>query len=118
MVQNSSPTWVGAHPHHRGMDPIVLTHKSDAHELAEHHQQHQQQQRRPLESLSDASSWWVCPASDKSVRTSNPIRAIVDPIVANVKLGCQREDGKDPISLAVSILLWGKHFSSLLHDIF
>jgi hypothetical protein len=108
MVLVSSPTWVGAHPHHRGMDPIVLTHKSDAHELAEHQQQ---QHRRPQESLSDPSSWWVCPASDKSVRTSNPIRAIVDPIVANVKLGCQREDGKDPISLAVSISLCGKHFS-------
>lgn len=108
MVLISSPTWVGAHPHHRGMDPITLTHKSDADELAEHqqHQQHQHQHRRPQESLSDASSWWVCPASDKSVRTSNPIRAIVDPIVANVKLGCQREDGKDPISLAVSVTLW------------
>jgi hypothetical protein len=45
---------------------------------------------------------WVCPASAKSVRTRNPIRAIVDPIVANVKLGHEREDGKDPISLAVS----------------
>ena len=45
---------------------------------------------------------WLCPASAKSNRTINPIRAIVDSIVADTKLGCQREDGKDPISLAVS----------------
>ena len=45
---------------------------------------------------------WFCPASEKANRTTNPIRAIVDPIVSKIKLGCQRSDGKDPISLAVS----------------
>lgn len=44
---------------------------------------------------------WVCPASSKSLRTTNPIRAIVDPIVANIKSGEERGDGKDIISLAV-----------------
>jgi hypothetical protein len=44
----------------------------------------------------------VAPASQKSLRTHNPIRAIVDPIVANsVKCGKERGDGKDQISLAV-----------------
>jgi hypothetical protein len=51
---------------------------------------------------SDETSW-VAPASQKSLRTHNPIRAIVDPIVANsVKCGKERGDGKDQISLAVS----------------
>jgi hypothetical protein len=46
---------------------------------------------------------WVCPASQKSLRTTNPIRAIVDPIVAcsSLKSGEERGDGKDHISLAV-----------------
>ena len=56
---------------------------------------------------------WVCPASIKSIRTRNPIRAIVDPIVANVKLGCQRPDGKDPISLAVRFDPRHKNFTVL-----
>ena len=45
---------------------------------------------------------WTCKASDKALRTHNPIRAIVDPIVANsIKCGKERGDGKDQISLAV-----------------
>lgn len=47
--------------------------------------------------------WVTCPASAKSIRTINPIRALVDPIVANgIKSGEERGDGKDLISLAVS----------------
>lgn len=45
---------------------------------------------------------WKCPASRKALRTNNPIRCIVDPIVANIKSGDERGDGKDLISLAVS----------------
>ena len=46
---------------------------------------------------------WTVPASSKSRRTHNPIRAVVDPIVASsVKSGRERGDGKDQISLAVS----------------
>lgn len=45
----------------------------------------------------------AAPASKKSLRTHNPIRAIVDPIMAHsVKCGKERGDGKDQISLAVS----------------
>jgi tyrosine aminotransferase len=45
----------------------------------------------------------AAPASQKSQRTHNPIRAIVDPIMAlSVKCGKERGDGKDQISLAVS----------------
>ena len=46
---------------------------------------------------------WMCPASAKSIRTINPIRAIVDPIAKNIQTGEQRGDGKDLISLAVSM---------------
>lgn len=43
------------------------------------------------------------PASQKSLRTHNPIRAIVDPIMAHsIQCGKERGDGKDQISLAVS----------------
>jgi hypothetical protein len=46
---------------------------------------------------------WKCTPSKKSLRTTNPIRVIVDPIVANgIQSGEERGDGKDPISLAVS----------------
>jgi hypothetical protein len=45
--------------------------------------------------------WRVLPASVKSRRTVNPIRAIVDPIAANIQSGEARGDGKDHISLAV-----------------
>jgi len=48
-----------------------------------------------------AAEPWTCPASEKSLRTTNPIRAIVDPIVAST-LGQERSDGKNHISLAVS----------------
>jgi hypothetical protein len=48
---------------------------------------------------------WICPASAKSMRTINPIRAIVDPFVKNIQTGEQRGDGKDLISLAVSITM-------------
>ena len=50
------------------------------------------------------SSSWVAPASMKSLRTHNPIRAIVDPIMSSsLKSGKERGDGKDQISLAVSL---------------
>lgn len=50
----------------------------------------------------EEDSPWICPASQKSLRTTNPIRAIVDPIVAS-SLGEERHDGKSHISLAVSV---------------
>ena len=66
------------------LDSSVVTGSSDEHSL--------DREQEP----------WVCPASAKSLRTTNPIRAIVDPIVANIQTGEQRGDGKDLISLAVS----------------
>lgn len=47
---------------------------------------------------------WTCKASEKSLRTINPIRAIVDPIVAS-SLGEERLDGKSHISLAVCTIM-------------
>ena len=49
--------------------------------------------------------WPICPASMKSQRTCNPIREIVDPIVASSK-NSPRDDGKEHISLAVSTLTY------------
>ena len=49
----------------------------------------------------DDDETWVCPASAKSLRTTNPIRAIVDPIVASSINAGERQDGKHQISLAV-----------------
>mmetsp|Transcript_40054 Transcript_40054/g.86384 ORF Transcript_40054/g.86384 Transcript_40054/m.86384 type:complete len:675 (-) Transcript_40054:145-2169(-) len=50
----------------------------------------------------EASSRWMAPPSAKSLRTHNPIRAIVDPImVANSIKSERRIDGKDLISLAL-----------------
>lgn len=64
-----------------------------------------QQEETTMAATSTSSSMadeWICPASAKSIRTVNPIRAIVDPIVKNIQSGEDRGDGKDPISLAVS----------------
>ena len=48
------------------------------------------------------SSFPTCPASTKSLRTINPIRILVDPIIASsVKCGKLRGDNKDQISLAL-----------------
>ncbi|KAL9186669.1 hypothetical protein ACHAXT_005907 [Thalassiosira profunda] len=45
---------------------------------------------------------WTAPASRKSLRTHNPIRALVDPIMASsIESGKERGDGKDQISLAL-----------------
>lgn len=81
----SSPTSVAQNGPHQDVEPIVLPPMA------------------PQQVLLGSRSW-KCPASAKSVRTINPIRAIVDPIAKNIQSGSQRGDGKDPISLAVSII--------------
>ena len=52
-------------------------------------------------SLDERRPWKTRPMSEKAQRTTNPIRRIVDPIVANIQNGSERGDGKDHISLAV-----------------
>ena len=49
-----------------------------------------------------ALEWSTLTASAKSQRTKNPIREIVDPIVASIQSGLERNDNKELISLAVS----------------
>lgn len=51
--------------------------------------------------LTTTKSWRILSPSAKSKRTVNPIRSIVDPIVANIQSGEARGDGKNHISLAV-----------------
>jgi len=52
----------------------------------------------------DEEEPWVCPSSIKTTRTgkSNSIQKIIQPIIDNIKPGCQRSDNKDPISLATA----------------
>jgi hypothetical protein len=45
---------------------------------------------------------WYVPTSTKSIRAVNPVSFAFERLANNVKLGSQRKDGKDPISLAVS----------------
>jgi hypothetical protein len=47
------------------------------------------------------TSWGTLKPSAKSLRTVNPIRALIDPIGRTIQSGEARGDGKDPISLAV-----------------
>ena len=54
--------------------------------------------------LPKPAQWKRCKASSKSIRTTNPIRAIVDPIVKSIQSGEERGDGKNHISLAVRCL--------------
>ena len=79
-------------PPNKELDGISLLNDIDAVAAASHNNKGLLVEDRP----------WLCPASAKSLRTTNPIRAIVDPIVANIKSGNERGDGKDLISLAVS----------------
>lgn len=53
-------------------------------------------------SSNDDGGWRTMPASKKAQRTLNPIRAIMDPIMATAQKS--RDDGKSQISLAVSAL--------------
>jgi hypothetical protein len=48
------------------------------------------------------NEWGVLQPSSKYHRTMDPMRAIVEPLVANVRSGEERGDGKDPILLGVS----------------
>lgn len=57
-------------------------------------------------------TWLALPASIKSQRTRNPIRAIVDPIVASAGKA-HREDGKKLISLAVRTYNCNAKFRSI-----
>lgn len=57
-------------------------------------------------------AWLALPASVKSQRTRNPIRAIVDPIVASAGKA-HREDGKKLISLAVRTYNCNAKFRSI-----
>jgi hypothetical protein len=50
----------------------------------------------------DLRNWSTLVPSAKSQRTRNPIREIVDPIVASLRAQGERNDGKECISLAVS----------------
>ncbi|KAG7349195.1 tyrosine/nicotianamine aminotransferase [Nitzschia inconspicua] len=58
-------------------------------------------EKKDEENVTTTSWARPCPASQKSIRTQNPIRAIVDPIVKSMQSGLEREDGKDHISLAL-----------------
>jgi hypothetical protein len=51
---------------------------------------------------------WICPSSIKASRTgeNNSMQQIIKPIIEEIKPGYQRSDNKDPISLAVSSLLY------------
>lgn len=48
------------------------------------------------------SDTWVVPTSTKAIRAVNPVTFAFNRLADKVKLGSQRSDGKDPISLAVS----------------
>mmetsp|Transcript_22966 Transcript_22966/g.65074 ORF Transcript_22966/g.65074 Transcript_22966/m.65074 type:complete len:473 (-) Transcript_22966:208-1626(-) len=74
-------------PRNAHMSPLNLLRKK-----SQQHYQHQHQYPAKV---------WKCQASCKSKRALNPIRAIVDALVDDVKMGYQREDRKDPISLAL-----------------
>lgn len=68
-------------------------------------QEHQQEDEASISTRSTCTAdeeEWSCPASAKSVRTVNPIRALVDPFAKDIQTGEDRGDGKDLISLAVS----------------
>ena len=93
MMSSSSATMMTDVPDAAMGSPTSVTHRPEHQvEVMVLPKQHDEEKQQ---------SAWIAPASAKSLRTVNPIRAIVDPIVANVKQGWQRQDGKDPISLAV-----------------
>ena len=99
--------------HHPHVEPISLIHNNNKKKTSNGNDGSVIEQRQGMNSTHHHSQGgivsegdaWFCPVSEKANRTTNPIRAIVDPIVSKIKLGCQRSDGKDPISLAVSFFL-------------
>lgn len=85
----SSPTTVASADNNSMIPPIILP-KTASHDTA-----------TTTTNDDHGSNWKILPASAKASRTSNPIRAIVDPIVRSIQTGEERGDGKDHISLAV-----------------
>lgn len=85
-----SPTSVVHDDSHHVVEPLKLP---DAKESDTKGETMKQNKKRTLDA-------WVCPASAKSMRTQNPIRKVIDPIAGKIKLGFQRPDRKNPISLA------------------
>ena len=76
----------------------------------------EEEKKHECEKTAITSNDWVCNVSDKALRTHNPIRAIVDPIVANsIKCGKERGDGKDQISLAVCFIVFLKYLCINMH---
>jgi hypothetical protein len=66
----------------------------------------QLEQHRPAKMPKRDEAVWSCPVSSRaSQKSSSTISARVQPIVERIQMGCQRVDGKNPISLAVSINL-------------
>lgn len=57
--------------------------------------------------LHDATPWRICPPSQKAARTgsNNMMQEILKPIIDDIKPGFQRSDKKEPISLAVSLVV-------------
>jgi hypothetical protein len=63
----------------------------------------QLEQNRPTKMPKPDEAAWVCPVSSKGLRRcSSDIKDRVQPILERIQMGCQRVDGKNPISLAVS----------------
>lgn len=89
----SSPkTVIQMHPKTDAMEPIHLG-KSEKQLVVE--------TAMGDDTIDDADTWPTCSASTKSLRTTNPIRALVDPIFQSIQSGHDRGDHKDPISLAL-----------------
>jgi len=83
------------------IEPIAL---GGGRPCQEQEQEHQQEDEASISTRSTCTAdeeEWSCPASAKSVRTVNPIRALVDPFAKDIQTGEDRGDGKDLISLAL-----------------
>jgi hypothetical protein len=56
-----------------------------------------------LSKENNRTCWGTLKPSAKCLRTLNPIRATMEPLFKTIQSGDAREDGKDLISLAVSL---------------
>ena len=73
--------------------------------------------RKPLHQEVKTDTTWVVPTSTKAIRAVNPVTFAFNRLADKVKLGSQRSDGKDPISLAVSFLVEFCHQKSPIHEL-
>lgn len=99
-----SPTEITFGPKVEQYKNIKIQQYDDSSSLGTNNVNNHHPPRKPLHQEATKNNAWVVPTSTKAIRAVNPVTFAFNRLADKVKLGSQRSDGKDPISLAVSVM--------------